>query len=315
MPKISVIIPVYNAENYLRECLDSVLAQTFTDFEVLLINDGSTDASGKICDEYAEKDSRIKVFHNENKGVSMTRNFALRKIKGKYSIHIDSDDTVENNYLKELILIAEIEETDMVICDVNLLGGKQDKTFKQGPIKSNDLYIKGLFNGEYLGSMCNKLIKTNLYKKFDVTFPTNFNLCEDLFVNINLLIHPIKVSYINLGLYNYNYRGNSITNKVDCNYHYDFSKFLEAVYKNKNIRKKFEHEILRRILGTKISMIKDDCFDNYDNRNFFNKSNKLIIIHRDFGIRLKALLAMFYILPLKNIVKRFIQLKHNEKEN
>lgn len=80
-PKISVIIPVYNTENYLRECLDSILAQTFTDFEVLLINDGSTDASGKICDEYAKKDKRIKVFHKKNGGVSSARNLGFGQCK------------------------------------------------------------------------------------------------------------------------------------------------------------------------------------------------------------------------------------------
>src|SRR5690606_22590995 len=100
MPKVSVIIPVYNTENYLRECLDSILAQTFTDFEVLLINDGSTDSSGKICDEYAEKDSRIKVFHKENGGVSSARNLGLDNAKGEWICFVDSDDEILQDALQ-----------------------------------------------------------------------------------------------------------------------------------------------------------------------------------------------------------------------
>src|SRR5690606_27364966 len=111
MPKVSVIIPVYNAEKYLRECLDSVLAQTFTDFEVLLINDGSTDASGKICDEYAEKDSRIKVFHKENGGVSSARNLGLDNAKGEWISFVDSDDTIEQETLATLA--NEVKDLDI----------------------------------------------------------------------------------------------------------------------------------------------------------------------------------------------------------
>ena len=93
-PKITVIIPVYNAESTLRRCLDSILAQTFTDFECLLINDGSKDRSGEICEEYANKDSRVRVFHKENGGVSSARNVGLDNARGEWITFCDSDDTV-----------------------------------------------------------------------------------------------------------------------------------------------------------------------------------------------------------------------------
>ena len=98
-PKISVIIPVYNAEKTLHRCIDSILAQTFSDFEVLLIDDGSKDKSGEICDEYARKDSRIKVCHKENGGVSSARNTGLSKAMGEYVIHCDADDFIEPEML------------------------------------------------------------------------------------------------------------------------------------------------------------------------------------------------------------------------
>ena len=102
-PKISVIIPVYNAESTLRRCVDSVLAQTFTDFECLLINDGSKDKSGEICDEYAAKDSRVRVFHKENGGVSSARNVGLDNATGEWIAFVDSDDWVGESYLGNLI--------------------------------------------------------------------------------------------------------------------------------------------------------------------------------------------------------------------
>ena len=95
-PLISIIVPVYKAEKYLHKCVDSLLEQTFTDFEILLVDDGSPDKSGEICDEYAEKDSRIRVFHKENGGVSSARNLALDNAKGEFVMFLDSDDWLDN---------------------------------------------------------------------------------------------------------------------------------------------------------------------------------------------------------------------------
>ena len=105
---ISVIIPVYNVEEYLCECVDSVLVQTYQNFEIILVDDGSTDSSGRICDEYAEKDSRISVIHQENRGPSKTRNTGLNNANGKYIYFLDSDDYIENNALELLVVIAII---------------------------------------------------------------------------------------------------------------------------------------------------------------------------------------------------------------
>lgn len=92
-PKVSVIVPVYNVEKLLQRCIDSILAQTFTDFELLLIDDGSKDKSGEICDEYAAKDSRIRVFHKQNGGVSTARNLGIDKAQGEWIYFVDSDDS------------------------------------------------------------------------------------------------------------------------------------------------------------------------------------------------------------------------------
>lgn len=103
-PKISVIVPVYNVEQYLPRCIESILAQTYNDFELLLINDGSSDNSGNICDEYAKNNSRVRVFHKENGGVSSARNMGLDNAQGEYVVFVDSDDFIRNKYLEILLL-------------------------------------------------------------------------------------------------------------------------------------------------------------------------------------------------------------------
>ena len=105
-PKISVIVPVYNAEKYLHRCIDSILSQTFTDFELLLIDDGSKDGSGAICDEYAAKDNRVRVFHKENGGVSSARNLGLDNACGEWVTFVDADDYVRPSYLATYIEIS-----------------------------------------------------------------------------------------------------------------------------------------------------------------------------------------------------------------
>ena len=100
---VSIIVPVYNSAQYLRKCIDSILAQSYTEFELLLINDGSEDHSGLICDDYAQSDNRIQVFHQENAGVSAARNLGLEKHTGEHFLFIDSDDYIQERYLEELM--------------------------------------------------------------------------------------------------------------------------------------------------------------------------------------------------------------------
>ena len=114
--EISVIVPVYNVEKYLNRCIDSILAQTFTDFELLLIDDGSTDNSGKLCDEYAAKDKRVRVFHKENGGAASARNMGLTEASGEYIAFIDSDDWVDRTYLEVLFRICVENGVDLGCC-------------------------------------------------------------------------------------------------------------------------------------------------------------------------------------------------------
>ena len=134
-PKISVILPVYNVEKYLRKCLDSVINQTYKNLEIILVNDGSTDNSGKICEEYALNDKRIKVIHKENGGISSARNAAIDIAKGQYITFIDSDDDVELDYIGYLYDILKKFNCKMSVCTHNIV--KNTKIKKSFNLKTD----------------------------------------------------------------------------------------------------------------------------------------------------------------------------------
>lgn len=214
LPAISVIVPVYKAEKYLRHCIESLLAQTFTDFEVLLIDDGSPDRSGEICDEYAAKDNRVKVIHKENGGVSSARQCGIDNALGEYTIHADPDDWVDETMLEELYRKAKEEEADMVICDFYISRkGEADVLVRQRPTSLDSQSVVCELFQQLHGSCCNKLVKRACYSEFGVRFPAGINFCEDLYVNTSLLLHPIKVSYLPRAFYHYaqDVNPNSIT--------------------------------------------------------------------------------------------------------
>ena len=202
-PKISVIVPVYKAEAYLHRCVDSLLAQTFQDFEILLVDDGSPDKSGEICDEYARKDKRVRVFHKENGGVSSARQCGMDHARGEYTIHADPDDWVDPTMLEELYRKAKEEDADMVICD--FYEERKNKTIyvRQQPSSlDHETVLCELFQ-QLHGSCWNKLVKRACYREFGVRFPEELSCCEDLYVNACLVFEDIKIAYLNKAFYHY----------------------------------------------------------------------------------------------------------------
>jgi glycosyltransferase involved in cell wall biosynthesis len=214
-PDISIVVPVYQAEKYLEKCICSILSQSYENWELLLIDDGSTDRSVDMCDLYAKADSRIKVFHKTNGGVSSARQMGLDNVNGTYIIHIDPDDWIDSNMLECLYKKAKNDDSDMVICDYYWEKGSRYKIVNQMPLSLNAKdVLADLFR--YLhGSVCNKLVKVETCRKYQVKFPTNINLYEDLIFNIELLKNPIKVSYVNNAFYHYvqNINTNSLTRR------------------------------------------------------------------------------------------------------
>lgn len=197
-------MPVYKAEKYISRCIDSIMEQTLSDFELILIDDGSPDNSGKICDEYALKDKRIVVIHQENQGVSAARQKGLDTATGEYVIHADPDDWVEPDWLESLYLEAERTKADMVMCDFERVYSDKAIYYSQKPtsLKNEDI-LEDLISERIWGPCWNKLVRRDCFQKYNVCFNPEMNLWEDLYVNCMLLTHSIKVAYISKALYHY----------------------------------------------------------------------------------------------------------------
>ncbi len=216
-PAISVVVPVYRAENYICQCIDSILMQTFTDFELLLVDDGSPDRSGEICDEYAIKDSRVRVFHKKNGGVSSARQYGIDNVRGEFTIHVDPDDWLEPNMFEELYKAAMEKEADMVICDffMNYPSGKQLLNVQNPPSLDTSSLISDVIMKQR-GSCWNKLVRSQCFKDHKIRIDLNVNIGEDMIFIIQVLLLDIHAVYLSKPLYHYrrNQSSDSYTNNL-----------------------------------------------------------------------------------------------------
>lgn len=212
-PKISVIVPVYNVEKYLPRCIDSILSQSFTDFELLLIDDGSPDNCGKICDEYVAKDRRVRVFHKLNGGVSSARNLGLDKAQGEWIAFIDSDDCVEEDYLAELLNAADLEGADFVVT----LNAIKKYTEDHHIVLTNESLVNlfSLYEFHRNGCPWGKLYKHEMISNKNLRFNKNIHLGEDVIFAIMYLLEVEKVVVISSDKYFYEReRSDSLTKSL-----------------------------------------------------------------------------------------------------
>lgn len=212
---VSIIVPVYNVEKYIKRCLDSIINQTYKNLEIILIDDGSTDNSGKICDEYAKLDKRIIVKHNTNRGVSFTRNYGINLSKGAYLSFIDPDDYVDLDYIEFLMIPMHEDNYDLVICNI--------KHVYTNKIINNDLQVDILTNNYYndfylldilRATPFNKLFKSNIIKLFHLKFIENVSYSEDRIFNYNYGNHVRKYKYVNEAMYYYYHREETSLSKL-----------------------------------------------------------------------------------------------------
>lgn len=205
-PKVSVIVPVYKAEAYLHRCVDSLLAQTFQDFEILLVNDGSPDRSGKICDEYARKDARVKVFHNENKGASFSRSYGVRQATGDYVCFVDADDSMPSDACQTLYDFSLKYQSDITIGGYKRIFSKESTDYCGFSFKSisNDIYLYYLLTGNWkLYGPVAKMFKKELFSLGFPDIPKEIRVGEDLLMNVFLASLATKVVFIPYSVYNY----------------------------------------------------------------------------------------------------------------
>lgn len=212
MVKLSIIVPVYNVEKYLRECIHSILNQKFQDFELILVNDGSTDSSRLICDEYSKKDTRIKVIHKENGGLSSARNAGIDIANGIYLSFVDSDDWINENMYIDMLEKAYTNNANIIVCNVMLMN-KEGVEQPYTNIKSDILFtrteaLSELFKNEILlFSACNKIYRRELFH--DLRYKEGIIL-EDMDLAYKLFNKVNQVYYVHIPFYHYRYNDSSI---------------------------------------------------------------------------------------------------------
>ena len=211
---ISIIVPVYNAEKYLSECIQSILSQSYQDYEAILVDDGSTDMSGEICEQYAKTDKRVKAFHKQNGGVSSARNLGITEAIGKYITFVDADDYLAPNYLLELV--AENDVFDLVVGGATIIDNNNECICKN---ECNDTIIRSkadfvfffpeLDESVVFDAPWNKLFRTSIIKRNAICFDENFSYGEDKLFVLSYMKHVESIHVIPTCSYYYRDNGNN----------------------------------------------------------------------------------------------------------
>lgn len=276
-PLVSIIVAVYNGESTIIRCLESIAHQTLKDIEVIVVNDGSTDGTQNILEEFAKKDNRFVIINKANQGVAKTRQIGIDNAHGIYTIHVDCDDWIESNMIQTLYDAAEKKKSDIVICDLCIERPDKTEIEIQKPTEMNAHSVFCQLFKDLHGSLCNKLIRKDCYDKFQIKFPTDVNCCEDLYVVMNVLSNGVRVSYVNKALYHYDKSQNedSITNRwldFPVKQRVRFIEIIEPLITTKKLKKHFNNYIA--IIAFNATKAKKEYCPNY--RELFLKYTKNI---------------------------------------
>ena len=308
-PKISIIVPVYNVEKYLRRCLDSIASQTFNDWECILIDDGSPDNSGVICDEYAEKDSRFRVIHQKNAGVSAARNAGLDAARGEWVGFVDSDDWIEKEMLFSLLSVKDIATTELVMCSVK-------DTLELGTFMlPADIDKKDWRNAlsAFLPSACAKAFRREIIEANKIRFSVGVKLGEDTCFTYMYLANIHSISWVKEPLYTYfisNPESACHTVSVDTIFEFKTAvEYLESYIENKGRGKDFSYCLYNLKMNVKsrflFSLEKPD-FDKW--RNTFSEINSMILENEKSSF--KFLVFYSQILKKHDFIARLIFLTY-----
>lgn len=303
MPLISMIVPVYNVEDYLSKCIDSILAQTFKDFELILIDDGSTDNCGSICDEYALKDNRVKVIHKKNGGVSSARNTALDIAKGEYITFCDSDDYIDSDWLEYLYCGIVQKNTDSYSANFRcvdengkvLMSSSYKEKFTEFCSKDKlmQYVLMDILEQKCGWAVCTRIFKKSIIDKYCIRFcETCGNYAEDLGFVLEYTLNCRSARTEEYCGYNYYQRSNSMmhnseniiklneTNEVA----FHVAEFINQYHNSSKIRKYLplifwrimQNEYIR-MLQKKILMELPQKISIIQNKKWYNKMNRKVI--------------------------------------
>lgn len=325
--KVSVIVPIYNVEKYLRRCIDSILNQTYKNLEIILVNDGSTDNCREICEEYTTIDNRIKVINKENKGIADTRNVGVNAVTGNYIAFVDSDDYIDKDMIRDLYYILKKYDSDISICEYELLDeGVIPKKKGNGKIIEYNKIdaLKELIKNKHITSHCwNKLYKKELWN--NVEFPIGKRF-EDLAVMYLVFEKINKAVYMDDVKYYYIRRNNSIMKAIDKELIEEYKEaainrcnYIKANYSNLN--KEIEIAEVKRIKFIYDYIILSHNDEFYNNEEYIEEYKRLreymkedfieiIKSHNSFRKVLELLVFTFN----KDLYKRIVQTIKKSKE-
>lgn len=275
--KISVLIPVYNTERYLRKCLDSVLAQTLKEIEIIITNDGATDNSQKIIEEYAIKDKRIRYNIQKNSGLGATRNKGIELAKGEYIAFLDSDDWVEKDYYKFMYEEAKKNNVDLVVSNFCIDSKSKLSVYRHNE-NNKKRYLQGVIERRYPGFSWNKLYKKSLIDNNHIRFPIRDELenIEDQYFTIRTCCFAKNIAFIDNPLIHYVIRDSSITNKYQKTLLRDGIAFYRdnvKLFHSLNIYQEFEHSLNINMIKHMCQLMSNEC--RRGNENSIRKRIKI----------------------------------------
>lgn len=274
---ISIIVAAYNAEAYLAKGIEGILNQSFEAFELLLVDDGSTDSTGVICDEYARKDSRIHVYHERHQGVAHSRQVGIENAHGLYTIHIDADDQISHNMLEEMYNAAKGANADFLICDYMEVNNNGTIYHAQRPtsLTPEDL-INDMTSRKLYGALWNKLIRTSCFQDNKVGFREDLNMSEDMFFVFDVLPYCSKIVYLPKAFYSYDRTRNtsSLTNMYlseDKSFYLQEIQWNDAVLKTPLVSKKNKETVSNSLLNIAYITLNGSIFTKTEWENAFSQ--------------------------------------------
>lgn len=289
MPKISIIVPIYNVEKYLKKCIESIINQTLDDLELILVNDGSEDNSAEICDDYVKRDKRIIVIHKENGGVSSARNAGIDVAKGQFIGFVDPDDYLEMDALEYLYNMAINNKADIVCYRMKTYKNMKLPSYESEKECIKCYYGKEIINqqlkyGEFLHSTCNKLYSNKFFYNLDNRFYSQIRYAEDALFNYKIMLNANVLVSSNLRKYNYLINESGVVSNISLKRLDVFDAQIEIYNLLKNDYKN-AHIILNEYVNSSISLIIDIARSkNNTNNNYEILQGLKIKLIRDKNI-------------------------------
>lgn len=313
MIEFSVIIPIYNTEKYLTRCINSIINQTYKKMELILVDDGSTDDSKKICDKFARDYEMIKVVHQKNRGVSAARNVGLKLASNEYIVFVDSDDWIERETLENLYNVIKHNETDCIV--FNLKEQVLKKIENKNQTQTWEEEIEKLIITERINSPVNKVYRNSIIKNNNIKFDEEVSIGEDLLFNIEYFTSSKKIYILNKELYHY-----EVSNNKSLSRKYKEDKYEQLMYVNDRIKKitnslestKIKRAILyvklKSICSCILELFHENCkYSTQKKVNFIKKIRKEngIIVVKNINLKI-FLISLFYsFLPAKMLLITF----------